>query len=100
MAMTIFLVLNGMGVVFMGYVLTAFWKEGHRQMHNGRKRSTEDWITERAELCEVTQPISGRSTYALSVIPFRAPNRFNGKSAYGTASREASTLPIRQISTR
>jgi hypothetical protein len=100
MAMTIFFVLNGMGVVFMVYVLTAFWKEGHRHMNNSRKRTTEDWIPGRAELREVTQSISGRSTFALSVIPFRAPNRLNGKSAYGSASREASTLPIRQISTR
>jgi hypothetical protein len=31
--MTIFLVLNGIGVVFMLYVLANFWKEGRRVTH-------------------------------------------------------------------
>jgi hypothetical protein len=31
MAMTIFMLVNGMGVVFLLYVLANFWKEGHRQ---------------------------------------------------------------------
>jgi hypothetical protein len=31
--MTIFLVLNGIGVVFMFYVLVNFWKEGRRMTH-------------------------------------------------------------------
>jgi hypothetical protein len=28
--MTIFLVLNGMGVIFLLYVLANFWKDGHQ----------------------------------------------------------------------
>lgn len=32
--MTIFLVLNGMALVFMLYVLVNFWKEGNRTTHS------------------------------------------------------------------
>jgi hypothetical protein len=33
--MTIFLVLNGIAVVFLLYVLVNFWKEGRRTAHGG-----------------------------------------------------------------
>jgi hypothetical protein len=33
--MTIFLVLNGMAIVFLLYVLVSFWEEGARTTHGG-----------------------------------------------------------------
>ncbi len=41
MAMTIFFVLNGLGVIFLLYVLANFWKEGHRPQSNVRKHATD-----------------------------------------------------------
>lgn len=38
MAMVIFTALNGMGVVFLLYVLVQFWKEGYRSQETGARR--------------------------------------------------------------
>ena len=39
--MTIFFVLNGMGVVFLLCVLANFWKEAHRPASNVRKNAMQ-----------------------------------------------------------
>ena len=41
MAITIFLILNGLGVAFLLYVLANFWKEGHRPKNDARKYAAE-----------------------------------------------------------
>ena len=58
MAMTIFFLLNGMGVVFLLYVLANFWKEGHRPKSNARKYATEYGRRDWADVFVVTHPIS------------------------------------------
>ena len=60
MAMMLFTGLNGLGVVFLVYVLVQFWKEGHRSMKPGTsdhliKFSQED----RPTVIVVTRPICG-----------------------------------------
>ena len=58
MAMTIFLALNGLGVVFLLYVLANFWMEGHRPNYNARKYAAEFGERDWSDVAVVTQPIS------------------------------------------
>jgi hypothetical protein len=60
MAMTLFNILNGLGVVFLVYVLVQFWKEGHRPMEPATSdRVIEFSVKERPTVVIVTRPISG-----------------------------------------
>ena len=84
--MTIFLVLNGMGLVFLLYVLANFWKEGHRLVSNVQKNAIQFRSNEGAHLLVVTHPISRSAKEIDSVIPFQAQERIVGKPAYRAAS--------------
>src|SRR5882672_10961117 len=60
MAMMLFTALNGLGVVFLVYVLIQFWKEGHRQMRPApRDRAIEFSMEDRPTVLVVTHPLSG-----------------------------------------
>ena len=60
MAMLLFTGLNGLGVVFLLYVLVQFWKEGHRSNKPGtRDRVVEFSLENRPTVIVVTHPISG-----------------------------------------
>jgi len=101
MAMTIFLLLNGLGVVFLLFVLANFWKEGHQRTHDARRYAGDYERREWAEVLVTTHPISHSAQGGLAVIPFplRDRERVAGRIAR-TASREKSELPARRISTR
>jgi hypothetical protein len=86
MAMTIFFLLNGMGVVFLLYVLANFWKEGHRPMNNAPKYAAEYGRRDWANAVVVTHPISNSAQGRLSVIPFRPRDRYSDKPARRVAS--------------
>ncbi len=75
MAVTIFLILNGMGVVFLLYVLAKFWKEGQRQGFDAPKYSTEIERQDRAQVIIITHPISHAAQGGISVIPFQKDRR-------------------------
>jgi hypothetical protein len=101
MAMTIFLVLNGVGVAFLLYVLAHFWKEGHRPKSNARKYATEidrrDW----ADGFVMTHPISHAAQGGISVIPFQARDRgLSDRPIHNTAPHGTPEVPARRISTR
>jgi len=100
MTMTIFLALNGLGVVFLLYVLVNFWKEGQRPMNNARKYAAEFGYRDWADLLVVTHRIPHSAQGGLSVIPFRARDRYIGKQAHATTTRETYEVPVRRISTR
>ena len=100
MAMTIFLVLNGLGVVFLVYVLANFWIEGHRPKNNARKYAAEFGHRDWADVLVVTHPISHSAQGGLSVIPFRSRDRRSDIPAHGTNSRGTSEAPVRRFSTR
>jgi len=100
MAMTIFLLLNGVGVVFLLYVLANFWKEGHRSNNNARKYPAEYGWRDWANVVVVTHPISHSAQGGLSVIPFRARGRYSDKPAHSTTPCGKSEVPARRISTR
>ena len=101
MAMIIFLMLNGLGVVFLLYVLANFWKEEHRPNNSARKRAAEFGRRDWSDVVVVTHPISHSAQGGLSVIPFQARGRkLGGKPNHGPAAREAIEMPLRRISTR
>jgi hypothetical protein len=99
MTMTIFLVLNGLGVVFLLYVLANFWKEGRQD--TDRKYAMEFRQRDWADVLVVTHPISHNAQGGVSVIPFQARGReLGGKPEQRPAAREAVEIPRRRISTR
>jgi hypothetical protein len=101
MAMTIFLVLNGLGVVFLLYVLAGFWKEGHRPNHDAGESTAEFKGRNWTDMIVITHPISPYAQGGTSVIPF--PGRGGqkaGKPFRETASHEISALPARRVSTK
>src|ERR1035438_2474535 len=103
--MTIFLVLNGMGVVFLLYVLANFWNEGHRDGHhekNDRWWSATDFgRRDRADLVVITDRTSLESEGGLSVIPFQARRRELSNRQVATADGcETSEALFRQASAR
>jgi hypothetical protein len=101
MAMTIFLVLNSLGVVFLLYVLANFWREGHRPKNIARKYAAEFGGRDWADAVVGTHPISRSAQSGLSVIPFQAQEReLDGKPAHRPAAREAMEIPARRFSTR
>jgi len=60
MAMMLFTLLNGLGVVFLMYVLVQFWKEGHRSKQSeARERVIEFSVESKPTVDVVTRPISG-----------------------------------------
>jgi hypothetical protein len=99
MAMTIFLVLNGLGVIFLLYVLANFWKEGQRSKSDARKYANQfrgrDW----REHVVMTHPVSHSSQGGISVIPFQPP-RQEFRVGSSTVPRDTLSMPVRRISTR
>jgi hypothetical protein len=79
MAMTIFLILNGLGVVFLLYVLANFSKEARRPKNNARMYEAEFGQGNRIRVAVVARQVSQNPQGGLSVIPFRVrvPNRDN-----------------------
>jgi hypothetical protein len=102
MAMTIFLVLNGLGVIFLLYVLANFWKEGQRQKSDARKHAMELGRRDWADVFVVTHPISHFAQGGVSVIPFQVQTRdgYSDEPARGAASSVTQEAPARRFSTR
>ena len=68
-AMMIFAVLNGLGVVFLVYVLVQFWKEGHRPIKPAmRDRLIEFPVKDSPTVLVVTHPVSHCAHGGLSVV--------------------------------
>ena len=69
MAMTLFTILNGLGVVFLVYVLVQFWKEGHRPIKPAtRDRIIEFSVRDSPTVLVVTHPVSHCAHGGLSVV--------------------------------
>lgn len=100
MAMTIFFVLNGLGVIFLLYVLANFWKEGQRPKNAARKYAMEFGRRDWADVFVLTHPISHSAQGGVSVIPFQSRDRYSGKPARRAASSVTQDAPVRRFSTR
>jgi hypothetical protein len=98
-AMTIFLVLNGMGLVFLLYVLASFWREGYRTASNVHKRATQFRSYEGAHVFVVTRPISRSARRIDSVVPFKARERFADTQAQRMATNARPGISARQFPT-
>jgi hypothetical protein len=73
--MTIFLILNGMGFVFMLYVLVNFVKEGRRMPRGGaRMHRLRSFYASKANVFVATRPVkmAGSAPEGTAVIPFPA----------------------------
>jgi hypothetical protein len=70
MAITLFLVLNGMSVVFLLYVLAKFWAEGRRPRRTLRKYEVEFGTRNWSNHVVETHAISRDSLGRRAVIPF------------------------------
>jgi hypothetical protein len=99
--MTLFFLLNGLGIVFLLYVLVNFWKDGHRAKNNARHRE-EEWPREgRAEAIVATHPTPCFHRNGPSVIPFRTPAGQLGRKPAQTTAQTGTTEQVgRRISTR
>ena len=99
--MTIFLVLNGLGVVFLLYVLGGFWKEGHRPKRDDEESAAEFRGRNGTDIVVTTHPISPYAQGGTSVIPFLVRDTRGGRNlSRETASHGVSALPARRISIR
>lgn len=98
--MTIFLMLNGIGVVFLLYVLANFWKEGHKAKNTDRKCAEEYGRREETDMIVVTYPISLSTQGGLSVIPFRGRDRYSDKPAVRMPTYGTPQEPVKRFSTR
>jgi hypothetical protein len=94
MAMLLFTALNGLGVVFLVYVLIQFWKEGHRSMRAGPKdRAIEFSMKDRPTVLVVTHSISG----GLQVEPAPVFHRAQGSLSVVTRKVWLSGLQDTQL---
>ena len=100
MAMTIFLAVNGVGVIFLLYVLAQFWKEGRRHAADIHKCDEAALGREWVEVLVATHPVSHSAHGGLPVIPFPVRDREYGVGGQQVASRAVSEFPARRISTR
>jgi hypothetical protein len=67
--MMLFTVLNGLGVVFLVYVLVQFWKEGHRPLESAlRHKVIEFSEKDTPTVVVVTHPISPFAHSGLSIV--------------------------------
>ncbi len=101
MAMTIFLTINGLAVVFLLYALANFRKESRRPRNECRRFAPEFRRREMPEALVVSNPVSSSTHAGSSVIPFQARGReLGGKPHTGPAAHEAIEIRLRRISTK
>jgi hypothetical protein len=101
MAITIFLMINGLGVAFLLYVLANFWKEDHRPKSGAPKYAApfarRDWT----DSVVVTHPVSHSAQAGISVIPFQSRRQESyDQSSRGPMPNQTVRVPVRRISTR
>jgi hypothetical protein len=102
MAMMLFTLLNGLGVVFLVYVLVQFWKEGHRsEQPDARDRVIEFSVKDKPTVVVVTQPISLGAHSGLSVVSSKARmSSMQDGPIHRDAARGADEMPVKRYSSR
>jgi hypothetical protein len=101
MAMTIFLTLNGLGVIFLLYTLANFWRDGRRPKDIVRKHARNFRGRDSRDVTVFTRPIPGGAQDGLSAISSQEQyGKLPGaKDRPGPATREVIEIPLRNIST-
>ena len=85
--MKLFLILNGMALVFMVYVLVNLWKEGFRTSRGSiRPFKLESVYASRPQVFVVTRTLEAEARQAGigSVVPFLAPKEVSEGQTGGT----------------
>ena len=114
MAMMLFTALNGLGVIFLVYVLVQFWKEGHRSKQPGaRDRVIEFSVERKPTVVVVTHPIfwgglqvepapvSHSAHGGLSVVSSRARlSSLQDGPIHRSAAGGADEMPVKRYSSR
>jgi len=102
MAMMLFTLLNGLGVVFLMYALVQFWKEGHRsEQPDARERVIEFSVKDKPTVVVVTHPISLSAHSGLSVISSRARlSSLQDGPIHGNSARGEDEMPVKRYSSR
>jgi hypothetical protein len=102
MAMMLFTLLNGLGVVFLVYVLVQFWKEGHRSNEpDARDRVIEFSVRDKPTVVVVTHPLSYSARGGLSVVSGRAPlSSLHDGPIHGNSARGEDEMPVKRYSSR
>jgi hypothetical protein len=75
MAVTIFLLLNGMGAFFFVYVLIRFWNEGHNPRNEDRRHGVDRTRSENASVFILQHPISHNASGSVSMTAIRSQAR-------------------------
>jgi hypothetical protein len=95
MAMTIFFLLNGLGVIFLMYVLANFWKEGRRETDTKRRYANDFMESGVAHVFVFTHPISHSAYGGVAVVPTRGSGDFeNHEGEYRRFIDELDEMPI------
>src|ERR1700677_1213098 len=104
MSIAIFLVLNGLGVIFLLYVLANFWREGHRPVNPENEGYCEPTMEfcqrERTAPVTRTESISISAREGLSMIPFQGRGLSSDRPTRRTNLPEALEMRLRRFSTR
>jgi hypothetical protein len=101
MALTVFLVLNGLAVAFLLYVLANFWKDGRQARERSRKLAPQVMTLDKSEGLAPGRLTLQEEGRRLSVIPFPETGpAFRERPGRAVASREILVVPARRVSTR
>ena len=102
MAMMLFTLLNGLGVVFLMYVLVQFWKEGLKpKKETSRALVMELPPSRRHKVIVLTRPISHNANSGLPVVSTRARmSSLQDGRIHGSAAGGADETPVKRYSSR
>ena len=102
MAMMLFTLLNGLGVVFLMYVLVQFWKEGHKpEKETARARVMELPPRRRHKDIVLTHPISQCVLGGPSVVSSRTRmSSLQDGPIHGNSARGEDEMPVKRYSSR
>jgi len=99
--MTIFFALNGVGVVFLLYVLANFWKEGDRRKNNATRYKAKFGQRDSGGVIVVTRPISQAAQGGIYLIPFQSQRQeLRDQSSREAISNGTAEWPVKRASTR
>jgi len=100
--MMLFTLLNGLGVVFLLYVLVQFWKEGRRPMQPAaRVKLIEFPAKDRPTVFVVTHPISLSANGGLCVVSRQSGiSGLEDRQPNGSSADGAEEAPRRRYSSR
>ena len=97
MATTIFLILSGLGVMFLLYVLVKLWQDEHRPEGVHRSRA-EARRGSRPEVIVVTHPVCTSAHGGVAVLPLQARSpEFDARSDRRSGNARILEMPVNPV---